>query len=694
MNNEKLVSVHEQRVIDNNTINMAEALNQLLPLGNAFSMAVGYLFLSGFELVQEALGSVAVKEGIRIIMGNSTDYNTAQEIEEGVSLYQLSSNVEDYVKIRPTQALEREITLIEPGSKKAFTAYRLRDLIAQGAVSIKVYTGPADYFHAKVYLINREEHLDGYAIIGSSNFSRPGFTGNSELNVLAKDVFSYLMKWFDTLWDSPNVSDFNLELINIIENNIERPDGYILGLAEERTEYEYSSGPLIPGYITLRDYQKEAIKSWFKDGRGRGILEMATGTGKTITALAIAAIFFKNYKRLAIVIVCPYQHLVTQWERECRHFNIKPILCYKSRTLWEDELNEKITSYNIGTLSSFCFITTNDTLSSPTMQASIERLNGDVLIIADEVHHLGAMRLKNSLPSNIDFRLGLSATPERWYDDAGTDGLNKYFENGVIFQFGLREAIGTYLTEYYYYPHLVTLTEEENEDYLNLSKEIARRFVQDEDYELTGNTVLKHLLIQRARLLSSAKNKLVRLKEIMTEQKHSNFNLFYCGDAKIGGERQIDRVVSLLGRELGMRVHPFTAQEDPRERRELLQRFEAGQLQGLVAIRCLDEGVDVPATQNAYILASSTNPREFVQRRGRVLRKYPGKKYSYIHDFLVVPRDLEDIQLLDAATFNTERKLMARELRRFKEFATLAINGPQASLQILDVAKAYNLLDI
>lgn len=687
------ISIHQHRVIDNHTITMTEALTQLIPLGTTMSIAVGYFYLSGYQQISEVLEKMALKNKIRIIMGNRTDKWTANEINEGVHVYQYKT---DHLEepLSPKQALETEVIQVEPDSAAACAAYHLRDLVAQGRISIKVYTGPSDYFHAKVYLIGREDPLDGYAIVGSSNFSRGGFTGNSELNVMTKDVFPNLITWFDDLWDSPDVSDFNIELIDIIENRVKVPRSYNPQWFEDKGGYNLVSGPEIPAYIILRDYQKEAINTWFKVAKGRGILEMATGTGKTITALATSTALYKNLQNLAVIIVCPYQHLVTQWEQECNHFKMRPILCFKSRKLWEETLNAKITDFNIRALQSLCIITTNDTLSSDIMQESIAKLKGNVMIIADEAHHLGASYLRQCLPQNAGFRLGLSATPDRWYDSTGSEALNDYFENGVIYRFGLRQAIGEFLTEYYYYPHLVTLTEEENETYIELSKEIARHFVMDEDYEISNNTTLKNLLIKRARLLSSAANKLVELRKLVYERKDSLYNLFYCGDNKVDGKRQIDEVIAILGLELGMRVHPFTAEENYRERQQLLQNFENGVLQGLVAIRCLDEGVDVPATQTAYILASSTNPREFIQRRGRILRKHPNKRHAYIHDFIVIPRNPEDVDKLDAATFNIERKMMARELKRFKEFAGLAENKHVASLEIHEIAKLYHLLDI
>ncbi|MGE1000302.1 helicase-related protein, partial [Bacillus sp. Gnz1/3] len=197
-----------------------------------------------------------------------------------------------------------------------------------------------------------------------------------------------------------------------------------------------------------------------------------------------------------------------------------------------------------------------------------------------------------------------------------------------------------------------------------------------------------------ARILNSARNKLIKLKELIEKNKESKYNIIYCGDSSIDNEKQVSAVVKLLGNELNMRAHTFTSNESSLQRQELLKRFELGELQALVAIKCLDEGVDVPATQNAYILASSTNPREFIQRRGRVLRKHPNKRYSYIHDFIVIPREIDEIEYLEPSVFNIERKMVKRELIRFVEFADLARNNSQAHEQLVEIKKSYNLLDI
>jgi len=681
------ISVHEHKVIDNKEITMADALNQLLPLGRRFSMAVGYFYLGGYRLIKEDFDAISSREPIRVIMGNRTDNFTAHVIREGVELSKIQGTSANR-ELTPVEGIRLQIESVIADSPESHSAYSLRDLIALGRLKVRVYTGPSDYFHAKVYLIGREDLYDGYAVIGSSNFSRAGFTGNSELNVLTKDSYSNLYEWYEALWNSDEVEDFSLDLLEIIDANVTRPSHYVPHeTSESGTNLEFA----IPGFIEIREYQKEAIRSWFKNN-GHGILEMATGTGKTITSLIAAAKVYQYRKRLALVIVCPYQHLVVQWEKECLKFNLQPILGFEAKKSWENDLNAKITSFNVGAMSNFCLITTNDTFSSKAMQESLSKLKDDTMVIADECHHMGASDMREKLPDNFGFRLGLSATPERWFDEEGTSSLKSYFD-GVVFSYSLKDAIGPFLTEYYYYPHIVVLTEDENEQYLELSVKISQASAMSGDTEAAGNTYLKTLLLKRARLISKAENKLVLLKDLLKDQKESTHNIFYCGSAIDDGERQVDKVVYMLGKELGMKVHPFTSTENKAQRKELLSKFQSGLLQGLVAIKCLDEGVDVPATKTAYILASSTNPREFIQRRGRLLRKSPGKKYSYIHDFIVIPRDLDRVHVMESSVFNTERQLVKKELARFKEFADLAINSQQARAVILSVADKYNLLD-
>ena len=428
---------------------------------------------------------------------------------------------------------------------------------------------------------------------------------------------------FERLWDN---EDPNLQVFDLPEAARERivrlrtqdrpyaePDWD--KLREARIPYHVApllASPHIPESITLRGYQEQAIDAWFAHNC-HGLLEMATGTGKTITALAASACLYEREARLAVVITVPYQHLVDQWADEAQAFGYRPILAYSSKARWLNDLNHQIIDFNGGYRKFMSVIVTHATFIHPDFQGSLARLQGPALLIADEAHHLGAERSRQSYPDNIPFRLALSATPDRWFDDLGTAILRAYFGE-TVFSLSLEVAIGLSLTPYYYYPHLVSLTDEELEEYQVLSLKIARVMGREDE---EGQEILKMLLIRRADLLNKASNKLVVLSQLVDEQPKIEHTLFYCAPG------QIDQVISLLGWEKGLLVHKFTAEEDTEERQRLLSGFASGEWQALVAMKCLDEGVDVPDTKTAFFLASSSNPREFIQRRGRILRKAP-----------------------------------------------------------------------
>ena len=388
-------------------------------------------------------------------------------------------------------------------------------------------------------------------------------------------------------------------------------------LANEKSQAPVYSptNPHLPFGLEDRPYQTEAIDGWFAHDC-QGLLEMATGTGKTKTALSASVRLFEREKRLAVIITVPYQHLVDQWNTESQEFGYRPILAYQSKASWFDKLNSMVMNFSSGYREHFAVITTHTTFISPDFQATIARLNGTSLIIADEAHHLGAERSRQNYPLQIPYRLALSATPDRWFDDEGTAALRGYFGE-TVFSFPLEKAIGVSLTTYYYYPHLVQLTDEELEAYQELSAKIAQLAGRDDE---RAHESLKILFMRRAELLNNAANKIVELSKLIADSDHIDRTLFYCAPG------QIDDVQRLLGWEHGLLVQRFTAEEDTKERKQRLEDFASGEIQALVAMKCLDEGVDVPSTRTAYIMASSSNPREFVQRRGRVLRKSAHRK--------------------------------------------------------------------
>ena len=211
----------------------------------------------------------------------------------------------------------------------------------------------------------------------------------------------------------------------------------------------------------------------------------------------------------------------------------------------------------------------------------------------------------------------------------------------------------------------------------------------------------ERLLIKRARIIAGAQEKVTKLKEVIAPYRNDNHLLVYCGatrvestfknEAGVDGDeqRQIDEVTALLGNSLGMRVTQFTAAEDSKQRELIKDKFSNGEIQALVAIKCLDEGMNIPGIETAFILASSTNPKEYIQRRGRVLRKAPGKRYAKIYDFITLPRPLDEYSF--QSSIQAELSLVNREVERMRDFQELAENPSDVTEIIRELTEKYNL---
>lgn len=445
-----------------------------------------------------------------------------------------------------------------------------------------------------------------------------------------------------------------------------------------------------PKRFQLYKFQEEALQKWFENSC-MGILEMATGAGKTIIAIEGLDRLFRQENKLIVVISVPYKHLIDQWIQKIRLYglSVQPriIMALGDNPEWDTELEKEILSLEFQalkkTLQNFCLIvlTTHVTLASEKFIDIIDKVTcAKILLIADEVHWLGAPKLRRGLIDKYTFRLGLSATPLRWFDHEGTEYLKNYFV-GVVYRFSISDAIREdVLVPYEYWPIIVELDEEEVNEYIKLTSHIAQQIARieknetlnDEEYELLTN-----LLNKRAAIVKSAKSKLKQFKDLIERLMVTNklkYCIIYCMD-----EQQLKKVAKIL-HELDLVYSRFTGRESLEERIKILESFRDGTIQILLAMRCLDEGVDVPPARMAIILASTTNPREFIQRRGRLLRRAPGKKKSTIYDFVVIvpPRlALENDRIL-----KMERAILRRELARMHEFAKDAFNSEQALKKI------------
>ena len=473
------------------------------------------------------------------------------------------------------------------------------------------------------------------------------------------------------------------------------------------TEY----GPKFPEWFKLHDYQDEAITEWQKRDY-RGIFDMATGTGKTYTGLGALTTLSKNIDhKLAAIIVCPYQHLVEQWVEDILKFNIEPIIGYSesSQKDWQKRLKDAIRDQKLKVRGKefFCFICTNATFSSDYVQTQLAKIKSDTLLMVDEAHNFGAPYLSCLLFDNYKYRLALSATLERHNDEEGTAKLYDFFGEKCI-EYTLDRAIEEKkLTKYKYYPIVVTLTEEELEAYDNLSYEIGKCIMKGKNGKMKLSSRGERLALQRSRIVAGARNKVTMLEEVIQPYIHDKHILVYCGATKgleqnqdrsdVDSEdiRQIDIVTDLLGNKLGMDVSQFTSKESVEEREVLKREFSAGDtLKVLIAIKCLDEGVNIPKIKTAFILASTTNPKEYIQRRGRVLRLAEGKEYAEIFDFITLPYGIEEVTSLTSAQVKRNSTLVKNELRRAEEFSRIAVNMVESASLIDEIKDAYGIQEL
>lgn len=623
------------------------------------------------------------------------------------------------------EALIRELAA-PTGSQDAARLNLLSNLIASGVLEIKIAfleeENTVGMFHEKMGLMYDVDN-NVIAFSGSMNESFNAFRQNYE----AIDVFTswtndsqrVLAKQsaFNAMWNDyepsirvrefPQVSELIVSRYMIDRSiDLDLDDHFVPDKRGTNSGRNASTGPNVPPHVKMRPYQIDAINSWAKQNY-HGIFDMATGTGKTYTALAaIASLYKATRQNLAVFIVCPYQHLVEQWKEDIVAFGMKPIVCYSasSQKNWKDRLKTAATSFNIGVQNHFCVVTTNATFSGSYVQSIVKKMRGNVLLVVDEAHNFGAENLSTTLMDNMKYRLALSATIDRHGDSEGTRKLYDYFGEKCI-EYTLKDAIDNkMLTPYFYYPVVVSLNEIELEKYLELTSKIRRNVHADKHGKVVLSEYAKMLLIQRARLVSGATEKITVLRNLMQDHKDDNHMLVYCGAttmhdvdyndgvAHIEDIRQIDLVADMLGNDLKMRISKFTSEEDAAKRERIKADFDEGKhLQAVVAIRCLDEGVNIPSIKTAFILASSTNPKEYVQRRGRVLRLYKGKTHAVIYDFITLPIALDRIDEVDSETLESGKSLAKREILRMKDFASIAENPFASDDLISQIQSAYDI---
>lgn len=457
-----------------------------------------------------------------------------------------------------------------------------------------------------------------------------------------------------------------------------------------------------------RPYQKEANSEWIKN-EYQGIFAMATGTGKTITSLNCAVEEFKKNKEYSIIITVPTVTLVNQWIDEAKKFNFKSIISTTKSKNWEGELRRILFNkqHNIGDNHNYVFITTYATFNKAKCQKLVKKISDkNTLLIADEAHNLGAPTSLKNLPHNILKRIGLSATPERIYDDVGSSKLYEFFNSfppSYTYKFSMREAIDKeFLTPYYYYPYFVNLEHDELEEYLKITRELVKHYDFTNDRWKDSAT---QKLIQRKRIIHKAQNKKECLKQIFEDVKLKNETLKYTfvyvpegyevnnetiDNAEIEAEdERIINAYSEIINDFGYKTYQFLG--ETKNRNKILNQFKNGELEILTAMKALDEGVDIPVTKNAIFCASTGNPRQFIQRRGRVLRLHDDKEYANIYDMIVTP-NMDSLIHEDADLRDMEIRIFQGELRRVANFLYSSENMMEViNDKIREVADEFNL---
>lgn len=479
---------------------------------------------------------------------------------------------------------------------------------------------------------------------------------------------------------------------------------------EDGPRFPYPSGP--------RDYQNLAFNNW-KDNHQKGLFAMATGTGKTITSLNCLLEIYKRTGSYKAIILVPTVALVDQWEGECKKFNFGHIIkvCSKNSS-WRADIDRLKMTESIGAdpKLSYIIICTYASYGKDAVFSDLNEFSRkQVLLIADECHNIGAPGILKKI-SGIPYlrRIGLSATPDRQFDDSGNNKIREFFgaEEDYTYEYSMEEAIKKgVLCKYKYYPHIVKLTEEEMFEYSKISLRLAKMFnFTKGDFTNKGDDILTALLLKRKRIIHKAENKIGIFQKIVEDRLAQTgslkYTLVYVPEGNFPDTYEADTfekrdiilddpdsehlidVYTQVIRDAGetVTVKQFTSQSSDRE--DTLKAFAAGQLDVLTSMKCLDEGVDVPRSELAIFCSSTGNPRQFIQRRGRILRTHPDKHEAIIHDLIVIP------EINDASdSFSMEKKLVENELKRVRNFALLSENVND-TIQELEHTLAYYQLSL
>lgn len=562
------------------------------------------------------------------------------------------------------------------------------------------------------YGIFKDEKGYKVAFIGSANFSQSALELNGEtITVFTSSDDDKRIAEYQTLFDK-SWEDNTPHLIHIPIENVKTfirekyPEVTITELLNEGINLRENIGINNKTYHKLiskrildkielkeleprfpfpeeRKIQIDAYKSWIENGKN-GVFAMATGSGKTVTALNCILKQYKENGFYKAIIVVPTQALAIQWEKEAKSFNFQNVVSTHSEKEWKTILNRFITRSLLDSNKNIILITTYATFNRADIQSFLNKVRGieTFIYVADEAHNICSQNSLKHLPEMIKWRIGLSATPERIYDDLGSERLYDFFNSRppeYTYRYTMKQAIDEgVLCHYDYYPIFIELTCSEMKEYERISEQL-RKYIDSDTGKYKSDA--EKLLLKRKRIIHKAENKKIAISDLLDElkQKHKLDYTFvfvpegYEPDYSINDSYKIDKEdihiideYAQMFKEHGYSYHKYISGLD--DAPNILKNFANGDIQILLSMKCLDEGVDIPRAEHAIFCSSTGNPRQFVQRRGRVLRKSKGKDKAKIWDLIVIPPNIL------AESNSVERNLFFNEVKRIVNFAALADN--------------------
>lgn len=582
---------------------------------------------------------------------------------------------------------------ISETSLRTYTVSALAYLIVSKRIELRVALKKNGLFHTKAWLFKTPS--GGVAIHGSSNATTGGMFKNFEQLVLSRswmgweseEVVRSLQEKFDKFWAGGTddieiipMNDQTLERISSIASKqtrvLEHFDNSYYDSQEESGSYNLKNQPTklaIPSYIDFRHgafaHQGKAVDAWFENGNC-GILSIATGGGKTITSMIAATKLMERETNLLVVVAVPTKTLMNQWDRDIEDFGVSAVNtngmpAAKIRSAF------KLSARNLrlGISNAEVIVLTHEALLNDVFEETlIISSYFKSLLIVDEVHNIGSERSQERFPRFFEFKIGLSATYERQFDEEGTKFLLNIFDK-VVYEYGLDRAIGECLVNFHYYAHFIYLTAEEEYDFQELTAEIKKMsYAAASDAPQSAKERWQRLCLKRRALVESASNKIDVLARLLPKSRHEiKKTLIFCTDKN---PTQLEFVNEVLEKRK-LNFHQITAEETAKNNllNSIIKSFSDDDLQVLTSKRVLDEGFNVPQTETAYLLASNTVVRQWTQRLGRVLRLSPktGKEKANIHDFIVLPA-------VDGEADQDLKSLIESEYKRVQFFSGYSEN--------------------